>query len=99
MTQPLAQAQNNPSSADAKDLKDYIEKNNKIIINELFDLLKLKSISADPKYKNQVLKTAELISKILPFSSLQNTQRSLHLLDNSISMTTGVLPLVFNLKK
>ena len=32
-----------------KDLKDYIEKNNKIIINELFDLLKLKSISADPK--------------------------------------------------
>ena len=57
-----------------KDLKDYIEKNNKIIINELFDLLKLKSISADSKYKNQVLKTAELISKILSQAGAENIE-------------------------
>ena len=38
-------------------------------------------------------------SKILPFSSLQKTHLSLHLFDNSKSITTGVFPLFFNLKR
>jgi acetylornithine deacetylase/succinyl-diaminopimelate desuccinylase-like protein len=43
------------------DLKNYIEQHQQTFINELIDLLKIPSISADSAYKNDVLKTAEVI--------------------------------------
>ena len=43
------------------DLKNYIEQHQQTFINELIDLLKIPSISADSAYKNYVLKTAEVI--------------------------------------
>ena len=43
------------------DLKNYIEQHQQTFINELINLLKIPSISADSAYKNDVLKTAEVI--------------------------------------
>ncbi|MAD98268.1 MAG: peptidase dimerization domain protein [Flavobacteriaceae bacterium] len=43
------------------DVKSYIEKNKERFLNELIDLLKIPSISADSAYKNDVLATAEAV--------------------------------------
>ncbi|TPV31822.1 dipeptidase [Paucihalobacter ruber] len=42
-------------------IQSYIETHQQTFINELIDLLKIPSISADSIYKNDVLKTAEVI--------------------------------------
>jgi len=42
-------------------LKSYIQENKDRFINELIELLKIPSISADPNYKNDVIKTAEAV--------------------------------------
>ena len=47
------------------DIKKYVEKNRERFINELVELLKIPSISADPAYKNDVLKTADAVMKRL----------------------------------
>ena len=39
-----------------KETLDYIQKNKQRYVDELFDLLKIASISADPAYKDEVLK-------------------------------------------
>lgn len=41
------------------EIKSYIESNKDRFLSELLDLLRIPSVSADPKYKNDVLKTAE----------------------------------------
>lgn len=43
----------------------YIQENKEIFLNQLLDLLKIPSISADPKYKGDVKKTAEFVAKNL----------------------------------
>lgn len=48
-----------------KDVKSYIEKHKVRFLNELVDLLKIPSISADSKYKNDVLATAEAVQQRL----------------------------------
>ncbi|MFO8147299.1 MAG: dipeptidase [Gillisia sp.] len=47
------------------DIKKYVEENRERFINELVELLKIPSISADPAYKNDVLKTADAVLKRL----------------------------------
>ena len=44
-----------------KQLQSYISEHKDRFLNELFDLLKIPSISADSAYKNDVLKTAQAI--------------------------------------
>ncbi len=44
---------------------DYISTNKDRFLNELLDLLKIPSISADPKYKGDVQKTAEAVKQRL----------------------------------
>ena len=44
-----------------KDIKSYIDNHKDRFVNELIDLLKIPSISADPAYKNDVLKTADAV--------------------------------------
>src|SRR5690606_14945778 len=48
-----------------KSAKNYIEENKNRFINELIDLLKIPSISADSAYKNDVTATAEAIKQSL----------------------------------
>lgn len=48
-----------------KDVKSYIEKHKVRFLNELVDLLKIPSISADSKYKNNVSATAEAVQQRL----------------------------------
>jgi acetylornithine deacetylase/succinyl-diaminopimelate desuccinylase-like protein len=46
-------------------IKNYIQENKDRFINELIDLLKIPSISADKTYSNDVVKTAEEVKKRL----------------------------------
>lgn len=48
-----------------QDIKDYVTTHKERFINELVDLLKIPSISADPAYKNEVLSTAEMVKNKL----------------------------------
>lgn len=46
-------------------INTYIEKNKDRFISELFELLRIPSVSADPKYKNDVIKTADAVKEKL----------------------------------
>lgn len=48
-----------------KDTKKYVEENKKRFLDELMELLKLPSISADPAYKKDMLTTAEAVKEQL----------------------------------
>jgi acetylornithine deacetylase/succinyl-diaminopimelate desuccinylase-like protein len=45
--------------------KTYIDQNKERFINELLDLLRIPSVSADPKFKGDVLRTADEVKKRL----------------------------------
>jgi acetylornithine deacetylase/succinyl-diaminopimelate desuccinylase-like protein len=45
--------------------QEYITKNKEIFVNQLIDLLKIPSISADPAYKEEVTKTAHAVAEDL----------------------------------
>jgi acetylornithine deacetylase/succinyl-diaminopimelate desuccinylase-like protein len=55
-------------------INSYIEKNKDRFINELIDLLRIPSISADPNYKNDVLKTAEAVKEKLIAAGADNVE-------------------------
>src|SRR6187402_725133 len=46
-------------------IKQYIEQNKQRLLDELFELLRFPSVSADPKYKADVLKTASYVAQKL----------------------------------
>ena len=54
--------------------QQYIENNKDRFLNELFDLLKQPSISADPKYADNVFKTAEMLKDNFNKIGLEKTQ-------------------------
>lgn len=45
-----------------QDIKQYVEEHKQRFLDELFDLLRFPSISADPRYKGDVEKTAEFVA-------------------------------------
>ena len=45
--------------------KKYIEKHQKRFLEELFDLLRIPSVSADPAYANEVIRTAQAVKEQL----------------------------------
>lgn len=53
---------------------EYIEKNRDRFLNELFELLKQPSISANPKYKDAVLQTAKMVKDNLSQIGIENTK-------------------------
>lgn len=48
-----------------KEINTYIEENKQRFLDELFDLLRFPSVSADPVYKDDVKKTAEFVAQKL----------------------------------
>ena len=46
-------------------IKNYVEENRQRFLDELFELLKFPSVSADPKYKDDMLKTADFVAEKL----------------------------------
>ncbi len=67
---------------------DYIAANKDRFINELLDLLRIPSISADPAYKNDVLKTAEAVKEKLISSGADKVE----------VIPTGGYPMVYGEK-
>ncbi|MDF3076358.1 MAG: Beta-Ala-His dipeptidase [Sphingobacteriaceae bacterium] len=66
----------------------YIEENQSRFLAELFALLRFPSVSADPKYKNDVLKTADFVAEKLKEAGAQNVE----------VCPTGGYPIVFGEK-
>jgi acetylornithine deacetylase/succinyl-diaminopimelate desuccinylase-like protein len=56
------------------DVKEYIEKNKERFINELIELLKIPSVSADSTYKENVLQAAEAVRRTLDAAGADNTE-------------------------
>lgn len=54
----------------------YLNSNKDRFLNELLDLLKIPSISADPQYSNDVRKTAEAVKKRLEEAGVDNVEIS-----------------------
>jgi len=48
-----------------KEIRQYVDDNKKRFLDELFELLRFPSVSADPKYKADMLKTAEYVAQKL----------------------------------
>jgi acetylornithine deacetylase/succinyl-diaminopimelate desuccinylase-like protein len=48
-----------------QEIKKYVEENKERFLEELFQLLRFPSVSADPKYKGDVLKTADFVAQSL----------------------------------
>ncbi|MDB5132255.1 MAG: peptidase dimerization domain protein [Mucilaginibacter sp.] len=46
-------------------IKDYVAQHKQRLLDELFDLLRFPSVSADPKYKPELLKTADFVAQKL----------------------------------
>ncbi len=57
-----------------QDIKQYIEKNKNRFINELIDLLKIPSVSADSAYQNDILKTSETVKESLLKAGCDNVE-------------------------
>lgn len=54
--------------------QDFIENNKKKFLNELLELLKIPSISADPAYKEDVKKTANEVARLFKEAGAENIE-------------------------
>ena len=57
-----------------KYINKYIEENKDRFLDELIELLKIPSISADPHYKNAVLSCAEAVADLLKIAGADNVK-------------------------
>jgi len=55
-------------------IKKYIEENKQRLLDELFTLLRFPSVSADPKYKQDILNTADFVAKKLTDAGAENVE-------------------------
>jgi acetylornithine deacetylase/succinyl-diaminopimelate desuccinylase-like protein len=55
-------------------IKNYVEENRKRFLDELFELLRFPSVSADPKYREEVLKTADFVAAKLKEAGADNVE-------------------------
>jgi acetylornithine deacetylase/succinyl-diaminopimelate desuccinylase-like protein len=55
-------------------IKKYIEDNRKRFLDELFELLRFPSVSADPKYKSDVIRTADYVAEKLRDAGADNVE-------------------------
>ncbi|MFC4164061.1 dipeptidase [Epilithonimonas zeae] len=54
--------------------QNYIQENKQRFLDELFDILRIASISADPAYKSEVLKCADEVAKHLKVAGADNVE-------------------------
>ena len=57
-----------------EDIKKYIDNNKQRFLDELFELLRFPSISADPKHKNDLLNTADFVAEKLKAVGADNVE-------------------------
>ena len=57
-----------------QEIKKYVEENKQRFLDELFELLRFPSVSADPKYRGDVLKTAEFVALKLKEAGADNIE-------------------------
>src|SRR6201989_2002598 len=57
-----------------QNIKQYVEQNKQRFLDELFELLRFPSVSADPKYKPEVLKTADHVAQKLRDAGTDNVE-------------------------
>ena len=57
-----------------QNIKQYVEQNKQRFLDELFELLRFPSVSADPKYKPDMLKTAYHVAQKLRDASANNVE-------------------------
>ena len=55
-------------------IKPYIEENKDRFLNELFELLRIPSVSANPEFKGDVLKTADAVAGYLKAAGANNVE-------------------------
>src|SRR6185503_11201435 len=55
-------------------IKNYVEENKQRLLDELFDLLRFPSVSADPKYKQDILDTADFVAQRLTDAGAENVE-------------------------
>lgn len=55
-------------------IKQYVDQHKQRLLDELFELLRFPSISADPKYKPELLKTAEFVAEKLRVAGADNVE-------------------------
>src|SRR5690606_29581875 len=55
-------------------IKTYVEANTERFLNELIELLRFPSVSADPKYKDDVRRTAEFVAQKLRDAGADNVE-------------------------
>ncbi|MBC8111561.1 MAG: M20/M25/M40 family metallo-hydrolase, partial [Verrucomicrobia bacterium] len=55
-------------------MENYIQTHQERFIDELLDLLRIPSVSADSKYKPDIRKTAEWLAEKLKFAGAENVQ-------------------------
>lgn len=57
-----------------QEIKEYVNDNKQRFLDELFELLRYPSVSADPKYKEDVLKTADYVAAKLKEAGAENVE-------------------------
>jgi len=57
-----------------QNIKDYVEANKDRFLEELFELLRFPSVSADPQYKEGVLNTAAFVAQKLKDAGADNVE-------------------------
>jgi acetylornithine deacetylase/succinyl-diaminopimelate desuccinylase-like protein len=55
-------------------IKDYVAQHKQRFLDELFEMLRFPSVSADPKYKPAILKTAEFVAEKLVEAGADNVE-------------------------
>ncbi|RYD72618.1 MAG: M20/M25/M40 family metallo-hydrolase, partial [Sphingobacteriales bacterium] len=58
----------------AQDVKAYIEANKDRFLNELMDMLRIPSVSADPQFKDDVMETALFVKDRLAEAGADNVE-------------------------
>jgi acetylornithine deacetylase/succinyl-diaminopimelate desuccinylase-like protein len=57
-----------------KEIRRYVSDNKQRFLEELFELLRFPSVSADPKYKGEMIKTAEFVAEKLRAAGADNVE-------------------------